>query len=111
MPNYLVRLRDSHEIVGIFAVPDYDELLFWIDEVCDPADCEWAPIGSGSIIYPDGGAAKIPLDADETEHDPRPPLVALGDHDLGGFWMAALIDEDLRWEPCVEDWQFPANDF
>lgn len=111
MPNYLVRVRDSHEIVGIFGVPDSEELLFWIDEVCDPSDCEWAEIGAGSVIYPGEGAMKIPAHEHDWEHEKRPPLVALGAHDLGGFWMAALIDEDLEWTPCIEEWQYPANDF
>lgn len=109
MPNYLVRLRDGGEAVGIFAVQALDELLFWVDEVTEPAACEYAEIGSGSVIY-EGAAESVPLPDHDWDSEPRSPLDVIGQHSLGGHWLRALISGDAEFFPCIEDAESPAND-
>ncbi|MEW5685676.1 MAG: hypothetical protein AB1942_12220 [Pseudomonadota bacterium] len=110
MPNYLVRLRDGHWIVGIFGVEDVDDLEFWVDEVCDPALCEWVEIGSGSVIYPHGGAMAVPAPDHEWDDDQVPVLTALGEYDIGGLWLNALFADSLDFTPFAEPWEVGAND-
>lgn len=98
MPNFLVRLRDNHEAVGFFAVEDLDDLAFWVDEVTDPSICEYAQIGSGSVIW-EGKARKVPDPDHDWDAEKRSLLSAVGRHDLGGMWGMALFDEKLEFTP------------
>lgn len=98
MPNFLVRLRENHEAVGFFAVEDLEELAFWVDEVSDPSVCEYAEIGSGSVIW-EGKARKVPDPAHDWDSEKLSLLNAIGKHELGGEWGMALFDEDLVFEP------------
>lgn len=110
MPNYLVRLRENHEAVGFFAVQDLAELLYWIDEITEVAACEYAEIGSGSVIFPDAGAMKVPASDHDWDGEERGLLDVMGPHDLGGNWPNALFDEDLQFTPCLPEEVFGAND-
>jgi hypothetical protein len=101
---------DGHEIVGFFGVEDLDELEYWVDEVCDVGLCEWAPIGSGGVIYPRGGAMSVPAPDHDWDNDQVPMLTALGEHDLGGLWAHALFAEKLDFTRFVEPWEITAND-
>lgn len=109
MPNFLVRLRENGEAVGIFAVEDLDELMFWVDECTDPADCEYARIGSGSVIW-EGAARRVPDPDHDWDREARPMLDVVGAHDLGGLWANALFADELEFTPCVEGWEIPANE-
>ena len=111
MPNYLVRIRENREAVGIFAVRDLDDLFYWIDEVTDVADCEFAEIGSGSIIWEDRAKA-IPVDLDDMpdDNDPTPILDSIGEHALGGMWFNGLTQTELEFTPCVEVADIAANE-
>jgi hypothetical protein len=107
MPNYLVRIRSNGEAVGLFAVEDLEDLVFWVDEVTDPADCEYAEIGSGSVIW-EGAAMRVPAPEHDWDNESRPVVEVIGKHSLGGSWMSALVGGDLEFFPCVDD--APAND-
>ncbi|MCR5874381.1 hypothetical protein LRS10_09520 [Phenylobacterium sp. J426] len=111
MPNFLVRIIDSKEAVGIFAVSDIDDLFYWIDEVTDVSACEFAEIGSGSIIW-EGPAKAIPVDLDEMpdDNDPTPVLDSIGEHALGGMWFNGLTQTDLEFTPCADVADIAAND-
>lgn len=109
MPNFLVRLRENREAVGIFAVEDLDELMFWVDECTDPANCEYARIGSGSIIW-EGAARQVPDPEYDWDIEPGPMLDIVGKHDLGGMWPQALFADDLVFTPCVDLRDIVAND-
>lgn len=98
MPNFLVRLRATHEAVGFFAVEDLEELPYWVDEVCDPSACEYAEIGSGSIIW-EGKARKVPDPDHDWDRESRSMLTVIGRHDLGGMWADAVFDERLEFTP------------
>lgn len=102
MPNFLVRMIENHEAVGFFAVEDLDDLLFWVDEVTDPAGCEYAEIGSGSVIWNDA-ARRVPDPDHDWDKESRPMIDAIGQHDLGGMWPSALFSEGLVFTPCCEE--------
>jgi len=104
-------MRDGGEAVGFFAVEDVEDLIFWVDEVTDPADCEYAEIGSGSIIW-EGRAASLPLQfaEDGDEESSLSALAQIGPHDLGGTWTSALFSDELEYEPLVSDREIVAND-
>lgn len=101
MPNFLVRVIENQEAVGFFAVEDLDELAILVDEVTDPSICEYAEIGSGSVIW-EGAARKVPDPDHDWDNESRPMLDAIGQHDLGGTWGQAIFDADLVFTPCCE---------
>lgn len=100
MPNFLVRLRENHEAVGFFAVEDLEDLAYWVDECTDVADCEYAEIGSGSIIW-EGAARSVPDPDHDWDAEQRPVLDVIGKHELGGTWGMALFDGDLVFKPLT----------
>ena len=93
MKTCLVRVKDTHVGVGLFWFKTEDELSWMIDQITDPAGCEYRIIGGGGVFFDD-----IPL--------PNPPD---GDtlSDSRGY-TEDLIHElvaDGTWHPCVSvDW-------
>jgi hypothetical protein len=108
MPSYLVRIRENREGVGFFAVEDLDDLLVCVDEVLDPATCEYAEIGSGSVVW-EGGAMRVPAPDFDWDNERRSMLVIVGTPSLGGNWVNALMSNDLKFTPFVGDAQFKAR--
>ena len=106
MPNYIVRRRENRVAIGLFAVADLEDLIFWVEEVTDPSICEYAEIGSGSILWE--AARRIPAPEHDWDNEHRPMLDVVGRHSLGGHWMNALISDELGFIPCIAD--APAND-
>lgn len=52
MPAYLVRLIDSHDLVGIYAVESIQQLIVIIDECTDPGACEYTRLRySGGVMW------------------------------------------------------------
>jgi hypothetical protein len=102
MPNYLVRMRGSGEALGLFAVRDHDDLLLLVDEVVDPPLCEYAEIGSGSVVW-EGRVMRLPAPGYDWDNERRPMLDAVGAHSLGGNWINALTSDTLQFKPCVAD--------
>ena len=102
MPNFLVRMIENHEAVGIFAVDDIDDLVFWVDECTDPALCEYAEIGSGSIIW-EGAARKVPDPDHDWDRERKPMLDVIGKHKLGGMWASAMFSDNLIFTPLFEE--------
>lgn len=47
MEVYLVRVAETHVIVGLFAVPNMEVLFDFVDEFTDPYGCEAAIVESG----------------------------------------------------------------
>jgi len=72
---FIVRLKDSKELIGFFDV-DVDDLDIAIDEICDPSECEYAETEGLVFLFPNKGTPSIntgyydPLDPEEGEfHD------------------------------------------
>lgn len=68
MPTYLVRTIKKHDLVGIFVAPNVADLAWLIDEVLDPAACEYQRLPPGGIIWEEP-AVTIPIEMGEEEED------------------------------------------
>jgi hypothetical protein len=68
MATYLVRTIDDHDLVGIFSVSNFDELVIAVDECLEPADCEYMRLKSGGIMWT-SPAVPIPVPYDENAAD------------------------------------------
>jgi hypothetical protein len=56
MKLYAVRIIEERWPVGFFWVRDLEQLIFCVDDICQPADCEYKPIHQvGGIVWPDHG--------------------------------------------------------
>lgn len=62
MATYIVRLFDSHEIVGIFTASTDMELGELVDECCETNETEYVEISNGGIFWPNKGAPKVPTE-------------------------------------------------
>lgn len=60
---YVVRMIDDKQIVGIFTPPDLGWLQYWVDSVCEPAECEYAVVETLCLTWP-GEARPIPWPED-----------------------------------------------
>ena len=98
MSVYIVRIRQTREVVGIFNVDDIHKLPDLVDECTDPNSCERARLQTGGMYW-ERGAPLLPLGAGEADDAPLPkfpePLFA-------GEWHDALIGGGrLNWKPVV----------
>ena len=58
---YAIRIRSTHEAVGIFFTDEFAELSAIVDEVTDPYQCE-AKLVRGGIMWPKQTEIKFPLE-------------------------------------------------
>lgn len=76
MPAYLVRLIETHDLVGIYSVESIQQLIVLIDECTDPESCEYTRFRAPGGIMWGSPAVSIPVerqpDADGSEPDPIP---------------------------------------
>ena len=93
MKTCLVRVQDTHIGVGLFWFETEKELSWMIDQITDPAECEYRLITGGGVFFDD-----IPLpnpDDDDTLSDMR-------GYDEG--FIHDLVS-DGTWHPCLSmDW-------
>ena len=93
MKTCLVRVKDTHVGVGLFWFKTEDELSWMIDQITDPAGCEYRIIGGGGVFFDDLSLPNPP--DDDTLSDSR-------------GYTEDLIHElvaDGTWHPCVSvDW-------
>ena len=87
MATYLVRTIDDHDLVGIFAASNFEELIVLVDECLDPANCEYQWMKSGGIMW-EGPAVPIPIQTTE-EQDEDPTDNA----EPGVPWAGASLSE------------------
>ncbi|WP_441242505.1 hypothetical protein [Tardiphaga sp. 768_D3_N2_1] len=75
MPTYLVRIIETHDLVGVFSADNIVQLIDIVDECTEPDECEYTRMGPGGIMW---GSPAIPIpiaipeDADGGEPDPMP---------------------------------------
>lgn len=60
MGAYLVRLKTTRELVGLFVAPTARELWRYVDECCDTCDCEYVPLPAGGMYHSEAGAPDVP---------------------------------------------------
>lgn len=86
MPAYLVRIIDTHDLVGIYYVETILQLIVIIDECTDPGACEYTRLTFPGGIMWESPAVSVPVErpggTDGSEPDPVP-------------WEAASVTE--RW--------------
>jgi hypothetical protein len=86
MPTYLVRIIETHDLVGIFSADNIVQLADIVDECTEPDDCEYARLSVAGGIMWTSPAIPIPIpptdDEDGSEPDPMP-------------WSEAIVTE--RW--------------
>ena len=94
MPVYAVRLKSTHEAVGIFYVARIGDLFWAVDECTDPFQCERIELPHGSLFWSRSPCRKWGPGASENDRsDPerdRP--------DEGAAW-ASVLDEATNWKP------------
>lgn len=106
MPMYVVRLSSASEdrpdlvgqLVGFFYAPDAPRLSAMVDEVVDPADCEYCSLQHGGIVWhgeaPDADGLGIFTDEETTKAD----LKDGGEISLSEQWLFKFVD-GLSWKP------------
>lgn len=75
MPAYLVRIIDTHDLVGVFSADNIDQLIILIDECTEPDACEYTRMGPGGLMWESPAVpipVKLPQDDDGGEPDPVP---------------------------------------
>lgn len=91
MSAYLVRIAESHEILGFYVARDLVDLFWLIDECMDPCACEFKKIESGGFYW---------------EPDRTPVLANLKSDDESNFdgvgptemmWLAMYDKDKGRW--------------
>lgn len=73
MTAYLVRLKNNAELVGLFVSPADDMLWEFVDECCDPYECEFVTLPPGGLYLHQAGAPTVPtLIPDPEQEDSFP---------------------------------------
>jgi hypothetical protein len=93
MANYIVRLTETGEIVGLFSASTDEELFWMVDECVDPWACECRRIRGWGIMWPKPNAPKVPLP--EIEDD-----VSLSGATLTELAQMEFLS-DGKWKPVA----------
>jgi hypothetical protein len=96
MRAYIVRLKDGAELVGIFVSPSVDTLWRYVDECCDPYECEFLRLPPGGLYLGKPGAASIPTIIEDLEDNKLYPDWFAGAV-VSELWLDIFYD-DLKWE-------------
>lgn len=95
MPAFLVRTKDTCDLVGFFSADDEDDLIDLVDECTEPEYCQYLELPSGGVYW-DSPAVAVPIgpsDDDETEEK-----IAWNKADLTDFWAEAVYGiSDGEW--------------
>lgn len=113
MSVFIVRRASTKGLIGIFAVSQLSDLASHIGDCAAPAECEYAEIDSGGIIWPAVGGRKIPaevggeqaqIDEAEDQEDPD-PMKFLAGAVLSYSWQEAFYEAAHSWQmvPAAAD--------
>jgi hypothetical protein len=101
MPAFLVRTKDTCDLVGFFSADNEDDLIDLVDECTEPEYCEYLELPSGGVYW-DSPAVAVPIgpsDDDETEEK-----ITWNKADLTDFWAEAVYGiSDGEWLEFYED--------
>jgi hypothetical protein len=84
MPTFLVRIIETHDLVGIFVAQNIHRLAILIDECTDPGDCEFLRLPAGGVMWT-SPAVPIPIERSDDNDD-------LGDPDPVPWARATLTE-------------------
>ena len=94
MLTAVVRLQESHELVGLFVYTSMSDFFWLVDECCDPYECEYLNIEYGGVFFPKK-ADKLLTDSDFSDYDYVTLLNQKGDS-LRGDDMTAELTCNLQ---------------
>jgi hypothetical protein len=89
MLTAVVRLQESHELVGLFVYTSMSDFFWLVDECCDPYECEYLNIEYGGVFFPKK-ADKLLTDSDSSDYDYDTGLNKNGDNLYGDDMTAEL---------------------
>lgn len=97
---YVVRMRDTHQLAGIFVLPEGDDLALHVDEVADVGYCEYAVLPRLALLWEDASAPPFPdyLDGEDSE------TASIGTPGLGDLMFD--IVRKVKWQPFVNGWVY-----
>lgn len=98
MQAYVVRLKDTKELVSITIASSLNDLAFLVDECTDVDQCEYARLPAGGIYWPDREAAVVPSEIDENGDGPDMFKGA----EISEYWLDYLHGDKARWKPVLE---------
>lgn len=94
MANYIVRLQEGKEIVGIFSTISLTCLFAMVDEVTDPLDCEYRTMDqNGGIVWPFPGEVVVPLKDDDMPED------FFARAEFTHWWGLDMFEPKYKWKP------------
>jgi hypothetical protein len=97
MPAYLVRTIDEHDLVGFFVAEEMENLMIAVDECLDPADCEYAELPAGGIMWTSPAIA-VPVESGEDENgEDEIPDIPWAKANLTDLWWNVVYGSDDEW--------------
>ena len=69
MSAYLVRLKKSHDPVGLIVADNLEELADTIDEIASPYECEYVKLRRGGIVFPGQTVTRWDIEAADDDGD------------------------------------------
>lgn len=100
MSGFLVRIRETREIVGFFAAPSIATLRSLVDEATDPNACDYRRHDEGGIFWSLPGTPVVR----RPEPDDNEGVFDLDGAECCEFTMSALHcdpEDDRKWNPLV----------
>ena len=95
MSAYLVRVQNTHELVGIFWANNLVDLGWTIDEALDPSECEYKKLKFGGIYWGSSVDVTLPLKlSDDDESDPVTEVIKVaGAPNISEYLLMDLLSE------------------
>ena len=103
MSAYLVRLINTHDLVGLYSASDLESLRNLVNECTDTYACEYREIVDGGVFW-EGPAIPVPLPDACDDDDDAEELVSLPWEtatETDG-WLIEFFDEGPKWLSLME---------
>ncbi|WP_445490224.1 hypothetical protein [Rhodopseudomonas sp. RCAM05734] len=104
MPTFLVRIIETHDLVGIFVCSNLRELAITIDECTDAGECEYIRMASGGIMWT-SPAIPIPIELPEDDDGCEPSPMPWGAATFTEIWWGYVYGfrSASRWRKVFPD--------
>ena len=101
MPNFLVRLIGTRDLVGFFTASDLETLREIVDECTDVPACEYREIMDGGIYW-ESPAVPVPMPEVTVESVERAPLFPWHGAAVSDGWLSEIYDDIQPWHSLLE---------
>jgi hypothetical protein len=104
MPAYLVRLIQSHDLVGFFAADEFEDLAMAVDECTNAGACEYVELPPGGIMWT-SPAIPVPVGVPDREDEEEAEIEKLpwARVELSELWFDVVYgytdEEWTRFDP------------